>query len=116
MKAVIFAAALAAAVPLALAHAAGPFDGQYAGGSPAMRGTCPATTATVSIVDGKISGTSKVSAYTFSITGTVAPDGTVTGKWATYPFSGKIVGGRLTGSYNSKECKAERPVTLDKTG
>jgi hypothetical protein len=57
-----------------------------------------------------------VSSYTFPVTGTVAPDGTVTGKWSIYPLTGKIVGGHFAGSYNSAECHGERPITLDKAG
>jgi hypothetical protein len=117
MRAVIFAAAFALAAPLGLAFAAGPFDGQYAGGSPGMgRGGCPATTATVTVVDGKITGKFQTGSYSFNITGTVGPDGTVTGKWSAYPFTGKIAGGRLEGSYTSKECGAARPVSLNKAG
>jgi len=98
------------------AHAAGPFDGQYTGGSPAANRACPATTATITITDGKITGAYKVLSYSFPITGTVAPDGAVTGKWSTYPLTGKIAGGRITGSVDATECKAVRPITLDKTG
>ena len=117
MKALILAAALAAAAPLGFAYAAGPFDGTYSGGSPAMgRMGCPATNATVTVTDGKISGKYQISAYTYPISGTVAPDGTVTGKWAAYPLTGKIAGGHFTGSYTSKECGGARPVELNKSG
>jgi len=99
------------------AYGAGPFDGQYAGGSPGMgRMGCPATTATVTITDGKITGNYKVSSYTFPITGKVAPDGTVTGKWSAYPLTGKFAGGHFAGEYTSKECGGGRSITLDKTG
>ncbi len=77
---------------------------------------CPATDATVSIVNGKITGKYTEQQFTFNITGTVAPDGTVTGKWAAYPFTGKFAGTHFAGSYSSKECKGDRPVTLDKAG
>ncbi|HXP74685.1 MAG TPA: hypothetical protein VN823_11115 [Stellaceae bacterium] len=117
MKRIVIAAALAVAVPLGLANAAGPFDGTYTGGSPPMgRQGCPASDATVTITDGKITGKYKISSYTFPISGTVAPDGTVTGKWSVYPLTGKIAGGHFAGSYNSKECKGDRPINLDKTG
>ena len=117
MKSAIFAAAVAVALPLALANAAGPFDGQYRGGSPAMgRQGCPASTATVTIADGKITGNYKLAAYTSPVSGTVAPDGTVTGKWSVYPLTGKITGGHFEGSYNSQECHGARPISLDKTG
>ena len=98
-------------------YAASPFDGQYTGGSPSTgRLGCPATTATVSIVDGKIKGSYTSSSYTFPISGTVAPDGTVTGKWSVYPLTGKIIGSHFDGSVNSTECKTARPITLDKKG
>ncbi len=117
MKRIVVAVALAAAVPFTLAHAAGPFDGQYMGGSPAMgRMGCPSTDATVTVADGKLTGKFMEKTFTFNVTGTVAPDGTVTGKWAAYPFTGKFTGTHFAGSYNSKECKGERPITLDKAG
>ncbi|GEM_PF-2990903 len=117
MKPIVFAAALAVVVPLASVQAAGPFDGQYKGGSPAMgRMGCPNTDATVTVADGKLTGKFMEKTFTFNITGTVAPDGTVTGKWAAYPFTGKFNGTHFAGSYNSKECKGDRPITLDKSG
>jgi hypothetical protein len=117
MKAVVVAVALASAVPLGLAHAAGPFDGQYTGGSPAVGRTCPTTNGTVSVVDGKLSGKFSESRYTFTMTGTVAPDGTLTGKWAgSYAVTGKFAGGHFEGTYASKECGSERRISLDKSG
>jgi len=117
MKRFVIAAAVAVALPLGLATAAGPFDGQYTGGSPGSGGRtgCSATIATVTITDGKISGKYTERNYTFPITGTVAPDGTLTGKWSVYPISGKLAGGHFASSYNSKEC-GERPIALDKAG
>ena len=115
MKRILIAVAFAAAIPLSPASAAGPFDGTYSGGSPAMgRMGCPATNATITIADGKISGKYEISKYSYPITGRVATDGTVTGKWAAYPFTGKIAGGQLTGSYTSKECGGARPVEMKK--
>ena len=120
MKAVIIAAALMATAAFAgTALAAGPFDGQYTGGAPATgaRGaSCPTITGTVSVVDGKLSGKFSESRYTFNMIGTVSPDGTMTGKWAAYPMTGKFTGGHFEGTYNSKECGTERRITLDKTG
>jgi len=114
---IVFAAALALVLPLGLASAAGPFDGQYTGGSPAGGGRtgCAATIATVSIMDGKISGKYTERNYSFNITGTVAPDGSVMGKWSVYPITGKFVGGHFESSYNSKEC-GPRTIALDKSG
>jgi len=117
MKRIAFGTALAVVVPLGLASAAGPFDGQYTGGSPAMgRLGCPASTATATIADSKITGKCSSSSYTFPITGTVAADGTVTGKWAVYPLTGKITGTHFEGSYTSQECHGARPINLDKGG
>ena len=117
MNRVVITAALAIAMPFAVANAAGPFDGTYTGGSPGMgRMGCAATTATVTITDGKISGKYEISKYTYPISGTVAADGTVTGKWAAYAFTGKVSAGHLTGSYTSKECGGARPVELNKSG
>jgi hypothetical protein len=117
MKRIVIAAAFAVALPLGLASAAGPFDGQYTGGSPPMgRMGCPASTATVTITDGKITGNYKIAAYTFPVSGTVAPDGTVTGKWSAYPLTGKISGSHFEGSYTSTECHGARPISLDKNG
>ncbi len=109
-------AAFAVAAPLALAHAAGPFDGQYKGGSPAVGRKCPATEAQGTVKDGKLEGKYQFNKYSFGFGGTVAPDGTVTGKWGADALTGRFAGGHFTGTYMSKECGADRPVTLDKTG
>ena len=117
MKRISIVALFVVAVPIAFANAAGPFDGQYTGGSPAVGRTCPTTNGTVSVVDGKVSGKFSESRYTFSMTGTVAPDGTMTGKWAgSYPVTGKFTGGHFEGTYASKECGSERRISLDKSG
>lgn len=117
MKALIIAAALAVALPMGLAQAAGPFDGTYTGGSAAVGRTCPTTNGTATVADGKVSGKFSESRYTFSLTGTVAPDGTMTGKWAgAYPVNGKFAGGHFEGTYASKECGSERRISLDKSG
>lgn len=117
MKRTVISAAMIA-VPFALAGAAGPFDGQYTGGSPAAGGRngCAATIATVSITDGKITGKYTERNYTFTISGTVAADGTVAGRWSSNPFTGKFSGGHFAGSYSSKECGAQRPIELNKGG
>ena len=118
MKRIVIVAALAAAMPFAVASAAGPFDGQYTGGSPRVRGAtvCPVSSGTVTVVDGKLTGKFTESRFTFTMTGTVAPDGTVTGKFSAYPMKGKFTAGHFEGSYDSKECGTERPITLDKAG
>lgn len=118
MRRTVLAAVLAvAALPIGLAAAAGPFDGQYKGGAPAMRGTnCVASQSTVSITDGKVAGTVQVAKFTYQISGTVAADGTVTGKWGAYPFSAKITGAYMAGSFDSKECGGPRPISMDKVG
>ena len=118
MNRIIITAALAIAMPFAVANAAGPFDGNYAGGSPGTGGRlgCPATQATVAVKDGKISGNYKSNISSFTISGTVAADGTVTGRWSVYPLTGKFTGGHFAGEYSSKECGTGRPVALDKSG
>lgn len=116
MQRIAIAAALAITVPVVVANAAGPFDGQYTGGSPSVGRTCPSSAATVTVANGKMTGEYKMNVYTFHINGTVAPDGTVTGKWSVYPLTGKFTGTHFAGSYDSKECGAQRPITLDKTG
>jgi hypothetical protein len=117
MKGVVVAMLVGFALPVAIAAAAGPFDGTYSGGSPAVSRTCPTTNGTVSVVDGKVNGKFAESRYTFSLTGTVAPDGTMTGKWAgSYPVTGKFTAGHFEGTYASKECGTERRISLDKSG
>ena len=117
MKAIIMAAMLVVTAFAGSAYAAGPFDGQYTGGSPwTGRQVCPATNATVTVADGKITGKYAASSYTFPVSGTVAPDGTVTGKWSVYPLTGKITGAHFEGSYTSQECHGARPISLNKGG
>ena len=118
MKRIALVTALAVvALQFGLAGATGPFDGQYKGGAPAMgRMGCPASQVTLSITDGKVAGTILSDKYTFPISGTVAADGTVTGKWGVYPFTAKITGAHIAGSFVSKECNGARPISMDKTG
>jgi len=120
MKRTVLAIALAATVGAASALAAGPFDGTWTGGSPkgGMSGVypCPATTAKVTITNGKMTGSYSSQQYNFPINATVAPDGTVTGRWSAYPLTGKFSGNHFEGTYSSKECGADRKITLDRTG
>jgi|SRR5689334_6757685 len=118
MNRIAIIAAFAIAMPLAVANAAGPFDGSYTGGSPASGGRtgCAATIATASIANGKITGKYTERNYTFTITGTVAADGTVTARWGGNPLTGKFAGTHFAGTYNSKECGGPREVALDKSG
>ena len=82
-----------------------------------MRGSCPATTGTATVTDGKLIGKFSESRFTFTLTGTVAPDGTMTGKFAgAYPVTGKFTGRHFEGTYTSKECASPRQISLDKTG
>jgi hypothetical protein len=118
MKVVIFAAALAVVAHAGTALAAGPFDGQWTGGSPGVgaKGGCGDMTATITIADGKITGQYAQKAYTFPVTGTVATDGSASGNWNKNKLTGKFAGTHFAGTYDSKECGAGRPVTLDKKG
>ena len=68
------------------------------------RSTCPASSATVTVADGKMTGKYTVSMYSFNINATVAADGTVTGRWSVYPLTGKFSGTHFSGTYESKEC------------
>jgi hypothetical protein len=110
-----------ATMSASLAFAAGPFDGQWKGGSPAGGRTssgrsCPSSIATVTITDSAISGNYQISTYTFPIKGKVAADGSVSGYWSAYPMKGKFAGSHFDGTYQSKECGVERAITLDKAG
>ena len=118
MKNVFFAAAFAAAAILGVAFAAGPFDGQWTGMSPGTGGKsgCGDKAATISITDGNITGQYTQKSYTFPIAGTVAPDGTAAMSFNKNKLTGKFAGTHFTGSYDSPECGAGRPVTLEKKG
>ena len=119
MRGMLIAAAVLVVAQLGAAQAVGPFDGQWKGGSPVGGSTssgrgCPATDASVTIVDGKITGTYSFSKYTYNIVGTVKPDGSTSGKWSVYPFTGTFSGPHFTGVYSSKECGTDRAIVLDK--
>jgi hypothetical protein len=99
------------------ADAAGPFDGQWSGGSPGVRvGTrnCPPTDANGTVADGKLSGKFEVGSNSFKFGGPIAADGSVTGKWGDNPLTGKFSGDHFTGTYMSGLCGVERPVSLDR--
>jgi hypothetical protein len=109
--------ALISLTALAAARAAGPFDGQWSGGSPAVHvgtRTCAPTTATVTVANGKMAGKYEVGISSSSIRGNVASDGSVTGHWGGNSFSGKFAGDHFSGTYNSGLCGTERPVSLDR--
>jgi hypothetical protein len=119
MRRLLIAATVIAIAQLGPAQAASPFDGQWKGGSASGGGTsgghkCPATTATVTIKDGKITGSYSSQQYTFNIAGFVKPDGTATGKWSAYGFNGTFSGTHFKGTYSSKECGSDREIYLDK--
>jgi hypothetical protein len=121
MKRIAIAAVLAVLLPVGLASAAGPFDGKYSGGSPPVnivRGHgCPANTATITVADGKMSGSYTDGTHTFPVNAAIAADGTVTGKWSAYALTGKFTGTHFEGNYTSHECNnTVRAITLDKSG
>ena len=70
----ICAALLLASGLLGLAHAAQPYDGTYVGTSTA-EGKCASGDASITVVDGAATMTTQSG---LTITGTVAPDGTLT--------------------------------------
>jgi hypothetical protein len=109
--------ALLGSLPFGPVGAAAPFDGEWSGGSPGVHvgnRPCPPTTATATVADGKLAGKYVVGNNTFKLGGTVAADGTVTGKWGANPMTGKFAGDHFSGSYQSGECGVERPISLDK--
>lgn len=121
MKRFVIAAVLAVALPVGFASAAGPFDGKYTGSAPPVninRGHgCPAAAATITVADGKMTGSYTDGIHTFPVNAAIAADGTVTGKWSAYPLTGKFTGTHFEGSYTSHECNnTVRGITLDKTG
>jgi len=103
---------------VAPARAAGQFDGHWIGGSPSVYAgpgkKCPATTAEATVADGKLAGKFAWENNSYPITGTIAPDGTVTGRWGGNAMTGKFAGDHFSGTYNSGLCGAERPVSLDR--
>lgn len=108
---------LAALVP---AIAAGPYDGQWSGGSPSVNvgsgKSCPATTAKATVADGKLTGKYEFGINSYSIRGTIAPDGSLTGGfWGGNALTGKFAGDHFSGTYNSGLCGTARPVSLDRS-
>jgi hypothetical protein len=117
MARIFLMVALVSLMPFGSAPAAGPFDGAWSGGSPGVHvgnRPCPPTTATVTVADGKMAGKFEVGINSFKLGGTVAADGSVTGKWGGNPMTGKFAGDHFSGSYQSGECRIERPISLDK--
>jgi hypothetical protein len=120
-RSILIAAVLAAVQFAAAAHAGGPFDGLWEGGSPKSgagkdANSCGAATATVNIVDGTIMGNYTDRDTMFRINGKVAADGSATGNWAGNSFSGRFAGKHFEGVIKSNECGAGRKLILDKTG
>jgi hypothetical protein len=99
-------------------QAAGSFDGEWSGGSPAGNSgsshVCVPTNATVKVAAGKLSGDYSFGKYTYKISGTIAADGTVKGKWGGNQMTGKFEGDHFSGTYNSGQCGVDRKISLDK--
>lgn len=103
---------------VAPAGAAGQFDGEWEGGSPSVYAgpgkKCVSTTAKVTVADGKMTGKFEFGSSSYPITGTITPDGSVTGHWGGNAMTGKFAGKHFAGTYNSGLCGTERPVGLDR--
>ena len=103
------------------AFAAGPYDGQWQGS--AGRGfytderVCYAAEVRLTVAAGRLQGTVTGSAYDFgslSLSGEVAPDGSVTAATNfAEKLAGKFSGDSFTGSLQSKSC-GTLPVTLER--
>jgi len=83
--------------------AAGPYDGTWQGSSAANRGYCQGNF-TLTIVDGKVTGTRTGAQITNHIVGKVAPDGTFTGTLGNIPMTGKFDQNSFSGSYMYQPC------------
>ena len=105
-------------VMMSAAAAAGPFDGEWSGGSPAGHSgsshVCVPTNATAKVVNGKLSGDYSFGKYTYKISGSIAADGTVKGRWGGNAMTGKFEGDHFSGTYNSGQCGVARKIFLDK--
>lgn len=103
---------------MSAAGAAGSFDGEWSGGSPAgQSGTshvCVPTNATVKVANGKLSGDYSFGKYTYKVSGSIAADGTVKGRWGGNPMTGKFEGNHFSGTYNSGQCGVDRKIFLDR--
>ena|SRR5579863_1079058 len=83
--------------------AAGPYDGTWQGSSAAQRGYCQGAF-TLTIVDGKVTGTRQSATITNKIVGTVDPDGTFHGTVSGLPVTGKFNQNSFSGSYTYQPC------------
>jgi hypothetical protein len=100
----IVALALAFSIPAALA--AGPFDGQWTGGSPgfakSLSDKCShSLDITVTVADGVVSGQAVGGVGTYSISGKVGPDGSFTGTLAGAALTGNFSGNTFDGSFHT---------------
>jgi len=76
---------------------------------------CPAAVIKATVTDGKMSGHFSDGQYTYTFTGTVAPDGTLTnGKLGgTNPVTGKFTQNEFTATYVSTGCEGKsRQMTM----
>jgi hypothetical protein len=102
------------------ALAAGPFDGQWKGGSPAMtkliNDKCiHSLDITITIADGAVSGVAHGGYGDHPISGKVGPDGSFRGELSGGLFTGTFSNGGFTGSFHTgaQGC-AERSVNLQR--
>jgi hypothetical protein len=115
----VFGLYLGTVLLAASAHAAGPFDGSWTGEvSSATMGrgaVCPAAVLKATVTDGKMTGHYSDGKYTFTFTGTVQPDGTLTGGLlgSSNPVTGKFTQNQFAASYVSTGCEGKsRQMTM----
>ena len=92
---------------MALAAAAGPFEGSWSGevsgvarAGGTMSGAC-AGSVTATVTDNRVQGQMQIGRSTFGWGGGIGADGAFTGRAGTQAMTGKFAGGSFQGSYES---------------
>jgi hypothetical protein len=92
-------AALAGLMTVGVAFASGPFDGQWNGHTFYNNKHCITGDFPVTVADNKFEGVWKGIRGTYPVSGTIAPDGTVTGTVGKGRLTGKFAGDNFEGTF-----------------
>lgn len=91
--------------PMAIAFAAGPFDGEWKGSFRGAGGQCRPQEMTLTVTDGKITGHRDIPAMgSRNFGGKITPDGTITGAGGRLKGEASADTGAVTFHTDIKEC------------
>ena len=103
MRSLLVLTSVAAIAQVALALAAGPYDGQWNARFSYNVAKCPGGNFSATVADSKLTGVYKGMYGTYPVSGTIAPDGSFSGFFGRGALTGKFSSDRFSGSFPPPE-------------